>query len=237
MRLKILEIIFLLMLSTSVGALTYTLPRTGNRIGQMEEVPAKAGDTLAHIAERFSMGQKAIRDANPKLKYRKLRPGTLVKIPSVFYLPVSVPRQGLVINLREMRAYYYHPDGKQVSTYPLCVGRKGWSTPRGMTTVASKEANPTWHPPDSIKAEAEAKGQPLPNWVPPGPHNPLGHYAIYLGIKGILIHGTTSPSSVGERSSHGCLRMYAADIEDLFNHIPLGEVVYLIDEFTPESDR
>jgi L,D-transpeptidase ErfK/SrfK len=233
---KIPEIILVILLSMgshTLQALTYTIPRTGHQIGQIEEIPSKTGDTLARIAERFSIGQPAMREANPTLKSTTLKQGTRVSIPSVFYLPLSAPRQGLVVNLSEMRAYYYHPDGKLVSTYPLCVGRKGWATPRGTTTVVSKEANPAWHPPASIKAEAAAKGHPLPDWVAPGPHNPLGRYAIHLGIPGILIHGTTAPTSVGQRSSHGCMRMYASDIEDLFNHIPIGEVVHLIDETHP----
>jgi len=221
------------MASHTLQALTYTIPRTGNQIGQMEEIPAKVGDTLSTIAERFSIGQQAMREANPHLKGRKLKQGTIVTIPSVFYLPASAPRQGLVVNLSEMRAYYYHPDTQLVSTYPLCVGRTGWATPRGTTTVVSKEANPAWHPPASIKAEAEANGHPLPDWVAPGPHNPLGRYAIHLGIPGILLHGTTAPTSVGQRGSHGCMRMYATDIEDLFNHISIGEVVHLIDETHP----
>lgn len=233
---KVLGIILVILLSiasNTLQALTYTIPKKGNQIGQIEEIPAKVGDTLASIAERFSIGQQAIREANPTLKNTKLKQGTIVMIPSVFYLPVSVPRQGLVVNLSEMRAYYYHPDGKLVSTYPLCVGRKGWATPRGTTTIVSKEPNPAWHPPISIKAEAEANGHPLPDRVPPGPHNPLGRYAIHLGISGILIHGTTAPTSVGQRGSHGCMRMYATDIEDLFNHISIGEVVHLIDETHP----
>lgn len=231
--LGIISVILLSIASSTLQALTYTIPKTGNQIGQIEEIPAKAGDTLASIAERFSIGQQAMREANPTLKNMKLKQGTLVTIPSVFYLPVSAPRQGLVVNLSEMRAYYYHPDTQLVSTYPLCVGRKGWATPRGTTKVVSKEANPDWNPPASIKAEAKANGHPLPDWVAPGPHNPLGRYAIHLGIPGILIHGTTAPSSVGQRSSHGCMRMYALDLEELFNHISVGEVVHLIDETHP----
>ncbi|MBP6104074.1 MAG: L,D-transpeptidase family protein [Gammaproteobacteria bacterium] len=231
--LGIISVILLSIVSNTLQALTYTIPKTGNQIGQIEEIPAKVGDTLASIAERFSIGQQAMREANPTLKGTKLKQGTMVTIPSVFYLPVNAPRQGLVVNLSEMRAYYYHPDTQLVSTYPLCVGRKGWTTPRGTTTVVSKKPNPTWHPPASIKAEAEANGHPLPDRVAPGPHNPLGRYAIHLGIPGILIHGTTAPTSVGQRSSHGCMRMYATDIEDLFNHIPIGEVVHLIDGTHP----
>lgn len=230
-QLQTLFTLMLCMCMTPIAmALTYSVPTIGNRIGQSEEIPAKAGDTLSSIAERFSIGHQAMINANPKLQHQKLRAGTLVKIPSQFYLPRSVPRQGLVINLREMRAYYYHPETKLVSTYPLCVGRTGWETPQGMTSVVSKTANPAWHPTVSIKAEAEAHGHPLPDTVPAGPHNPLGRYAIHLGINGILIHGTNSPSSVGQRSSHGCMRLYAADIEELFKHISLGEVVHLIDE-------
>jgi L,D-transpeptidase ErfK/SrfK len=128
-----------------------------------------------------------------------------------------------------MRAYYYL-NTKTVSTYPMGIGREGWDTPLGQSSVVFKEEHPAWHPPPSIRAEAAHKGHPLPLVIPAGSHNPLGHYAIHLGISGILVHGTTQPQSVGRRSSHGCMRMYAQDIKHLFELIPIGTPVYLIHE-------
>jgi L,D-transpeptidase ErfK/SrfK len=110
------------------------------------------------------------------------------------------------------------------------IGRQGWSTPLGKTRIVSKQAHPAWHPPESIRREAARNGKTLPLVVPPGPHNPLGQYAMHLGFSGILMHGTNNPSSVGLRSSHGCIRMYADDIEELFSTTNIGTPVRLVFE-------
>jgi L,D-transpeptidase ErfK/SrfK len=62
-------------------------------------------------------------------------------------------------------------------------------------------------------------------WVPPGPRNPLGRYAILLNAGGGLIHGTDRPSSIYRSASHACIRLSAADIASLFNQVSLGEEV------------
>lgn len=224
----LLKAICLLLPSLSF-ALTYELPNQGNIIGEVQEIEAKPGDTLVSLAEKYGIGIGHLIQANPHLKNQKLKSGTLVVIPSRFILP-DMPREGVVLNLADMRLFYYHPDKNWVSTYPVGVGRQGWATPLGSTAIISKKKNPSWHPPDSIRREAENKGTTLPTVVPPGPHNPLGQYALYLGLTGILMHGTNQPSSIGSRSSHGCIRMFAADIEELFSLIPIGTTVKIIYE-------
>jgi L,D-transpeptidase ErfK/SrfK len=129
-----------------------------------------------------------------------------------------------------MRLFYYHPEENLVSTYPVGIGRQGWSTPLGTTTIVSKQIDPDWHPPASIRLEDAKQGIMLPLVVPAGPHNPLGQYAIHLGFPGILIHGTNKPSSIGLRSSHGCIRMYAPDIKELFLSAPLETSVRVVNE-------
>ena len=93
-----------------------------------------------------------------------------------------------------------------------------------------KKANPTWTPPASIKKEHLEKGDPLPDVVPAGLDNPLGLFALRLGIPGYLIHGTNKPYGVGMRVSHGCVRMYPEDIEKLFPEVKVGTPVYIVNQ-------
>lgn len=67
--------------------------------------------------------------------------------------------------------------------------------------------------------------------VPPGPDNPLGRYALYLGIGEYRIHGTNRPNGgIGVRGSHGCIRLFPEDIETLFYHVPVGTAVRIVHE-------
>lgn len=212
----------------STDAATFKLPSSGNVIGQITQVRANHGETLLDIARRYDIGVSEIRSYNHQMGlHQPLRRGTVITIPSRFVLPPG-PRQGIVLNLAQMRLYYYHPEQGTVDTYPVGVGRQGWSTPRGATRVISKAANPTWHPPISIRREAARKGKYLPLSIGPGPRNPLGHYAIYLGFRGILIHGTIQPASIGTRSSHGCIRMFPRNIQQLFNSVAVGTPVRIL---------
>lgn len=213
----------------STFALTYKLPIFGNVIGEYKTVDSGSANSLTELAEQYDIGAYEMAVANPHLVKKKLKHNTSVIIPAQFRLP-SGEREGLVLNLADMRVFYYHPDGKTVSTYPMGVGRSGWSTPRGKTQIVSKERHPAWHPPASIRRESALKGKTLPLVVPPGPHNPLGQYALHLGFTGILMHGTIQPASIGLRSSHGCLRLYSEDIKELFYTVPLGTVVRIVYE-------
>ena len=115
-------------------------------------------------------------------------------------------------------------------THPVSVGRMDWVTPLGKTTIATKQKDPSWRPPKSIKKEAAQDGKVLPDVIPAGPDNPLGRYAMRLGIPGYLIHSTNKPYGVGMRVTHGCVRMYPEDIEALFNDIPVGTPVQLVNQ-------
>ena len=119
-------------------------------------------------------------------------------------------------------------------TYPISTGKMDWKTPLGTTRVVSKQERPNWYPPQSVRLEHEAKGDPLPPFIPPGPDNPLGEYAMRLGIPGgsYLIHGTNRPAGVGMQVTHGCIRMYPEDIAEFFQLIPVNAKVNLIDQTT-----
>ncbi len=154
-------------------------------------------------------------------------------MPRRYILP-DAPWKGIVLNLPEMRLYYF-PESTggaepAVVTHPISIGRQDWQTPLGETTIVSKVKNPAWYPPASVRAEHAADGDPLPAVVPPGPDNPLGGYAMRLGLPGYLIHGTNKPYGVGMRVSHGCIRMYPEDIVSMYSQVPGNTTVRIINQ-------
>ncbi len=228
-----LSFCFMLPLFFSVAfAATYQIPGDNSKtVGEVSIVTAKAGDTLSRIAVRNGVGYNEILRANPKLKRRKLRVGTQVIVPSAYVLP-DVDYQGIVINLSAMRLYYF-PNRSTVMTYPVAIGKRGWNTPKGYTEVVAKHRRPTWTPPPSIIREAAKKGRKLKKVYPAGPNNPLGTRALRLGMPGYLIHGTNKPWTIGQRRSHGCIRMRRHDVEDLFERVVVGTPVRIISQHLP----
>ena len=213
----------------------FTLPPPDvDVIGQMESITASRDETLLDIARRFDLGQNEILLANPKVDRWLPEENSVVVLPNRFILP-NVERTGMVLNLPEMRLYYFPKpapgETPVVITHPVSVGRMDWETPLGKTSVVTKKKDPDWRPPQSLKDEAIADGnEPLPDIVKAGPDNPLGRYAMRLGIPGYLIHSTNKPYGVGMRVTHGCLRMYPEDIERLFEQIPVGTPVHLVNQ-------
>ncbi|HZD24764.1 MAG TPA: L,D-transpeptidase family protein, partial [Alphaproteobacteria bacterium] len=197
----------------------------GDLIGQVERYICRHEDTLPALAVRFGVGFDELAAANPGVDAWLPGEGTELRLPTMHILPPT-SRKGLVINLPEMRVFYYPADGGAVESYPIGIGRAGWQTPTGETTIVRKQANPTWYPPDSIRQEKPF----LPAAVGPGPDNPLGRYALYFGWPAYLMHGTNKPQGVGRRVSHGCIRMYAPHIKRLFTTVPLGTQVAALQE-------
>lgn len=215
-------------------ATTYPLPSDGQSlVGQLQEARVEAGETLLDIARHYGVGLNEIQNANPGVDPWLPSAGQRVVIPSQHLLP-DVPREGIVVNLPELRLYYFPPAAPRaqrvVMTYPLGIGSEGRAIPVAITQVIEKKIDPSWVVPDSILAEHEAESDPLPKVVPPGPDNPLGKYALRLGLSSFLIHSTNHPYSVGMRISHGCLRMYPENIEELFDKVAVGTPVRIIDE-------
>ena len=206
----------------------YLLPDEGNVIGAPYTVTVEEGETLLDIGRRHNAGYEEMRMANPGVSLWAPHPGTEIMIPAQHILP-DAPREGIVVNLSEMRLYYYSSPGI-VETYPISVGRDGFSTPVGITRTTVKVKDPHWSPPRSMRAEAAARGEPPPAVVPPGPDNPLGRHAILLGLPSYLIHGTNRPDGVGMSVSRGCIRMFPEDIESLYERVPSGTQVNIIDQ-------
>jgi L,D-transpeptidase ErfK/SrfK len=154
-------------------------------------------------------------------------------LPTQYVVP-DVPRKGIVLNIASKRLFYFPEvaDGQPqvVQTYPIGIGRVGWETPLGATTVVAKAINPVWYVPASIRREHAEIGDPLPSVVPAGPDNPLGTHVLKIDIPGYLIHGTNQPYGVGMRVSHGCVRLYPENIELLYSLVNIGEPVRIINE-------
>jgi L,D-transpeptidase ErfK/SrfK len=223
-----------LVASMSLHAATFDLPAADEAVvGEPGKLHARYEDTLIDIARRHGLGFNEIRHANPQVDAWLPGAGAEVILPTRFVLP-DAPREGIVVNVAEMRLYYYPPAvaGKppQVVTYPVSIGRGDWQTPLVTTKLIAKVKNPAWHPPESVRKEHAAEGDILPKVVPPGPDNPLGGYAMRLGLDSYLIHGTNKPFGIGMQVTHGCIRLYPEDIESLFAAVPVGTPVRIINQ-------
>lgn len=211
-----------------------SLPANKNEavIGDIRYTMVWHGDTLLDIARTFDLGYGQIIRANPRLNRWVPRVGAEVVLPSMYVLPRG-ERRGIVLNLAELRLYYYPPRGTTAHTFPISVGDYDWRTPLGKTKIIAKQVDPPWYPPKSIRAEHLENGDELPSMIPGGdPDNPLGHFALKLGIPGYLIHGTDQRRSygIGMRVSHGCVRLYPEDIETLYSLVSVGTPVAIIDQ-------
>jgi L,D-transpeptidase ErfK/SrfK len=202
-------------------AATYAIE--GDTAGEVKHYVAQEDDNLFAVARRFDLGIAEVLAANPGVDRWLPKEGTKLALPTMHILP-PVERKGIVINLAELRLYYF-PDQETVMTYPLGIGQDGWETPVGHTIVAGKRKDPTWIPPPSIRRE----NPDLPAVFPPGPDNPLGAFALDLGWSEYRIHGTNHPYGIGWRSSHGCMRLYPEDIAKLFPEVAIGTPVTVVD--------
>ena len=213
--------------SFSVGAAAPPASPADSVVGAVEIYETRFEDSLLDVARRFGLGIGELRLANPGVDLWLPGEGTAIRLPARFVLPAT-SRRGIVINVPEMRLYHFPKDGSEVRTWPISIGRVGYETPLGKTMVARKKVGPTWYPTESIREEYAARGEDLPRVVEPGPDNPLGTHAIYLGFPTYLIHGTNRPFSIGMRVSHGCVRMYPEHIVELYDLVAPGLPVTIV---------
>lgn len=212
----------LVWLASPAGAVGVEWP---DIVGETETYIAGPDDTLAEIAMDNGFGFTEMLAANPGIDPWLPPEGTPLILPRAHILP-DAPREGVVINLGDQRLYVFDAENAEVRSYPMGVGRTGRETPLGRTAVVRKGKDPAWYPPASIRAERPW----LPAVVPPGPDNPLGRHALYLGWASYLIHGTNRPLSIGRRVSAGCIRLYPEDVATLFDSIPVGTQVTVVDQ-------
>ncbi len=214
----------------SAQAAEYRLHADSDVIGEVIVHTARHEDTFARLAREYNVGGQELRRANPGVDEWLPGEGTEIIIPRQYVLP-NAPRRGVVINIAEYRLYYF-PDGDsgRVFSYPIGIARLNRSTPLGLTTVTRKAKDPTWYPTESVRAEQAALGRPLATVVPPGPDNPLGSRAMYLGFPLYLIHGTNEPHGIGLRVTAGCFRMFPADVEELYDMVDVGTQVRIVNQ-------
>ncbi len=234
---QVLLIVALSIASVSAWAAVFDLGEgdATQVIGEDLHIKTRYSDTLYDIARQYGLGSEEITRANPGVDPWLPGEGTSIVIPGRRILPPG-PREGIVVNLPEHRLYYF-PKPKRhgtrvVVTYPVSIGKMDWKTPLGLTRVIQKIKRPYWFPPESVRKEHAAEGDPLPKVVPPGPDNPLGDFAMRLDVHpgDYLIHGTNNPLAVGMPVTHGCIRMYPEDVAALFPTVPVGTHVRLVNE-------
>ena len=194
-------------------------------VGRMGTYLTQYEDNLLDVARAHDLGFVEVRAANPGVDPWLPGADARIVLPTAHLLP-EAPREGIVINLPEMRLYFFAEPDQPPETYPIGIGREGWTTPTGTSRIVRKTEAPSWYPPDSIRAERPE----LPAVVEPGEDNPLGSHALYLDWPAYLIHGTNRPWGIGRRISSGCIRMYPEDIVSLFERVPVNTPVTVVDQ-------
>ncbi len=194
-------------------------------IGTLRHHVVADDETLYKIARPHSLAFSEIMGANPGIDPWVPPPGKKLLLPTRYIIPEG-KREGLLINLAEMRLYHFPEDGSPAQSFPIGIGRYEWATPLGRSKVIRKQKDPAWYVPQSIREE----NPKLPAVVPPGPNNPLGGHAIYLNIPGYLLHGTNKPWGIGLRVTHGCIRLYPEDVASLYEQVGPGTKVQIVDQ-------
>lgn len=129
----------------------------------------------------------------------------------------------IIVVLKERRVYLYN-NSKLQRTYRCAVGMRRYPTPTGTWKIVKKVKNPSWH------NNGSAWAAKMPDFIKPGPNNPLGTRALYLNASGIRIHGIprSENSSIGHAASHGCIRLKNSDAVKLYPLVPVGTPVYIV---------
>ncbi|WP_380180573.1 L,D-transpeptidase family protein [Kalamiella sp. sgz302252] len=230
---KIIPTFLFFFFCLAARAADYPLPAADSRLigeNQIYTVPDD-GRSLEHIAAHFQTGLLGMLEANPGTDPWLPKAGSQLVIPTQMLLP-DTKREGIVVNVAELRLYYYPKGENKVVVYPIGIGQLGANTPAMVTRISQKIPNPTWTPTPNIRKRYAAEGKTLPVTVPAGPNNPMGLFALRLAYgKGhYLIHGTNADFGIGMRVSSGCIRLRPDDIRSLFNSVPEGTRVQVINE-------
>lgn len=234
--LRYLVFLYLLFFYKNVFSLEiFDTEKNSSVVGNLSTVIVRENENVADLANRYKTGFQDLLIANPDAHHWSPQKDSKYIIPSQYILPQE-DYNGIILNLAELRLYYYMPssdlyENRKVLTYPVGIGRLDWKTPLGETFIKSKVANPSWFPPKSIILEHEERGEILPRVVKAGPDNPLGKYALKLAVDGgYLLHGTNKKHGIGMMVSHGCIRLRNEDIETIFFNAAKGTRVKIINE-------
>jgi L,D-transpeptidase ErfK/SrfK len=207
-------LIFLIVTLASAGIAAQPLT------GEVHTVVVARGDTLRSLGSRFGVDPATIARDNGRTVDALLHAGETLSIDNRHVVPPLPTAATIAVNVPQRMLFATSSTG--LIAYPVGVGRRDWPTPLRHFSVATKEVNPTWDVPESIREEARRAGRSLPLRVPPGPDNPLGAYWLGLNIGGVGIHGTNAPTSVYQAVTHGCIRLHPDDIAALFRQVTVG---------------
>src|SRR5262245_7271599 len=214
------ETVALLFVLAAVSMVTAE-SEVGRLSGSVRTYTVDAGDTWRSLGSRVGVDPQTLAAENSLSVSSPLTAGQVLRIDNRHIVPDAVVRDRIVVNLPQRMLFYANDDG-DVRAFPVAVGRRTWQTPVEPFGLATRERDPSWEVPDSIREEARLKGETLPDVVPPGPKNPLGKYWLGTSIGSVGIHGTNAPSSIYRVTTHGCIRVHPDDIEWLFNHVDVG---------------
>lgn len=216
-----------------VSAAEYPLPADNSRLIGENTTTIVPNDKrpLEAIAARYQIGLLNMLEANPGTDPWLPAAGSELTLPQQMLLP-DTKREGIVVNLAELRLYYYPQGEDKVIVYPIGIGQQGIMTPAMVTRISQKIPNPTWTPTPNIRKRYAQDGIKLPAVFPAGPDNPMGLFALRLayGSGHYLIHGTNADFGIGMRVSSGCIRLRPDDIEALFNSVPENTRVQIINQ-------
>ena len=212
-------------------AAEFVLPEKNFKIiGEEKYYSVRKGDYFQKIAEQYNIGFLALMAANPNVDPFLPLVDHELALPTKMILPF-VKRQGIVINLPELRLYYFSPDSNKVHVFPVGIGREGLKTPRTISFISDKRQDPIWRPTTEMKERyLTEKGIVLADEVPAGPNNPFGKYALRIGHSEYLIHGSNQRFGIGMRASSGCIRMYDNDIKWMFDNVPVNTPITIVDQ-------
>ncbi|MHC1729148.1 MAG: L,D-transpeptidase [Syntrophobacteraceae bacterium] len=223
-------LILLLFCTSSVAEeqFTATLQKFSYRIPDMTVIGSPRWykiapkDTLLDLARRNGLGFNSVDLLFPKMDAWVPPQGKRIFLPTFWVLPPSQHYQ-LVINIPELRLYFFDRASTTVQTYPIGIGDEGWESPLGTFFINEKRPNPSWYVPASLQ---EKYGMAV---MPPGPENPLGEFMLKFSAGPYGVHGTAMPWGVGRLVSHGCIRCYPEHIRLLYPQVPTGtklEIIY-----------
>jgi L,D-transpeptidase ErfK/SrfK len=198
-------------------------------VGGETTYAAQRGDCLSLIGAKFGVDWQLVARLNNYDAKRACKTGQQFSINNR-RIVAKIIENGIIINIPD-RMLYYFKEGEIASAIPVGLGLPGaeWQTPTKPFSIVRKEANPKWVVPKSIQREMERKHQPIIETMPPGPDNPLGRFALYTSIPGILIHETIWPTTIYQWRSHGCIRVSPDAMPALFDQIEkgtTGEIIY-----------
>lgn len=206
--------------TASVKKYGYRLPEE-SVVGAPTWCKIKPKETMLDIARRYGLGFNEVDLLYPRMDAWIPPDGKRIVMPTFWVLPPTQHEQ-LVINLAELRIYFFEKNAGTVQTFPIGIGDEGWESPLGIYSINEKRPNPIWYIPKSLQAKYGMASMPA------GPENPLGEYVMKF-LPDYGVHGTAMPWGVGRLVSHGCIRCYPEHIRILYPQVPLGtkiEVIY-----------